>query len=286
MTVCVLARFFRVSSSQIAAGPKPGLPARCRGRRRAFAAGDTARRNQPFYLPQQTNIAQRNTIPRTDAKFLNWSANFGDLIAADAAGYGLSDKQAADFNALLTAFRASYAKAVEPGTKTTVAVAQKNADRDALRLAARRLVSIIDGQANVTDAQRVALGIVVRDASPTPVPRPSNPPLIEVQQTVGNSVTIRLLDSRDTSRRGKPAAAIGATVFSFVGDVAPAEENGWTFEGNTSKTTLTVQFAQLLPPGTKVWFTAIWYNRKAQSGPPAAPVTCNLPGGSAMAKAA
>ena len=231
-------------------------------------------------------MAQRNTLPRVDAKFLNWSANFGDLIATDPPGFGLSEKQVTDFNNLLRTFRASYGRAVEPSTKTAVAVAQKNADRDALRLDARRLVSVIDGQAAVTDAQRVALGIVVRDTSPTPVARPAYPPLIEVQQVAGNGVTIRLLDSRDTSRRGRPVVAIGATVFSYVGDVAPVEESAWTYEGNTSKTTLTVQFSQLLPPGTKVWFTAFWYNRRAESGPPAAPVTCNLPGGSAMAKAA
>ena len=238
------------------------------------------------FYPERTIMAQRNTLPRIDAKFLNWSANFGDLIATDPPEFGLSEKQVTDFNNLLGAFRASYERAVEPSTKTTVAVAEKNASRDALRLDARRLVSIIGGQATVMDAQRVALGIVVRDTSPTPVARPAYPPLIEVRQAAGNGVTIRLLDSRDTSRRGRPAAAIGATVFSFVGDAAPVEEGTWTYEGNTSKATLTVQFPQLLAPGTKVWFTAFWYNRKAESGPPAIPVTCNLPGGAAMAKAA
>ena len=105
--------------------------------------------------------------------------------------------------------------------------------------------------------------------------------------TVGNSATIRLLDSRDTNPpRKNPNLLWGATVFSHVGETAPTTENDWTYEGNTSKTTLTVQFPQALPPGTKVWFTAVWYNRKAETGPPAAAVTCNLPGGAAMAKAA
>ena len=231
-------------------------------------------------------MADRTVPPRTDPKFLDWSDNIDGFIYEKPDVYGLTTAQVTAFHDLYVAFQAAYERTIEPSTKTAVATAEKNAVRDALRVEARRVISIIDGQANVTEAQRVALGLSARRADPKPAERPKWAPLIELVSAMGNGVTIRLLDARDTNRRGKPESVMGATVFSHVGESAPTTENDWTYEGNTSKTTLTVQFPQTLPPGTKVWFTAIWYNRRAETGPPAAPVTCNLPGGAAMAKAA
>lgn len=223
-------------------------------------------------------------LPSKEADLFNWLANFEGLVTADFAQYGITQPQSLSLTGLFDNYRAAYETAIEPSTRTRPAVAAKNTSRDALVLEVRRLVSIIDGQANVSDAQRLALGLKVRDIESTPVPRPATAPMIEIVSTVGNTATIRLFDSN--GRRRKPDGVIGATVFSFVGANAPSEESAWKFEGNLSKTTEVVAFAQSLPPGTKVWFTAFWYNRRAESGPPATPVSTNLPGGSAMAQAA
>jgi hypothetical protein len=96
-------------------------------------------------------------------------------------------------------------------------------------------------------------------------------------------VRIRLHDSTSSTRRGKPPGVSGASVFSFVGAVAPTDETGWTFEGNTSKTVVDVAFPSATAPGAKVWFTAYWFNARKQSGPPATAVGTNIPGGAAMA---
>ena len=226
-----------------------------------------------------------NLTQMSDAKFLNWSDNFEGVAGKDPESLGLTQTAISDFGTLVETFRTAYERTVEPSTKTPVATAEKRIARTALLADARRLVSIIDGQANVTDAQRVALGLNVRKPS-KPVERPKSRPLIEVLTAVGNKASIRLLDAGDTNRRGKPEFCIGATVFSYVGPAAPDQENEWVYEGNTSKTTLTVAFPQSLPPGTRVWFTAFWYNRRAESGDPAVPVCTNLPGGAAMARAA
>jgi hypothetical protein len=85
--------------------------------------------------------------------------------------------------------------------------------------------------------------------------------------------------------RGKPAGVQGASVFSYVGATPPVEVTGWTFQGNTTLTTIDVTFASTLPPGTVVWFTAFWYNPRAKAGPGCSPVSAILAGGG-MAMAA
>ncbi len=225
-----------------------------------------------------------STLPAKDFALLEWAANFDGLIATKPH-FGLTIDQVLLFNAAYLAYQSAYAKAVEPSTRTRVTVAEKNQARTDLRTEARRCISIIDGQANVTDAQKIALGINIRDNNPTPVPRPTFAPFIEVISAVGNRVTIRLIQSK-TIKRGKPMNVIGATLFSYVGAVPPTSEAGWKFEENITKTETAVQFAQELVPGTKVWITAFWFNRKAESSPAAVPVSTNLPGGSAMARAA
>jgi hypothetical protein len=127
-----------------------------------------------------------------------------------------------------------------------------------------------------------ALGLLPR-ASRTPVPAPGNPPGIDIVSSVGNTVKIRLHDSTSSTRRGKPAGVSGASVFSFVGAVAPTDQAGWNFEGNTSKTVVDVAFPSTTASGAKVWFTAFWFNARKQSGPAAAAVGTNIPGGAAMA---
>jgi hypothetical protein len=66
----------------------------------------------------------------------------------------------------------------------------------------------------------------------------------------------------------------------------PTTESGWFSQGNITKSTVQVQFPETVPPGSRVRFTAVFFNRKAESGPAANVVGTNLPGGAAFSKAA
>ena len=228
-------------------------------------------------------MATKSPSQMTDAELLHWGDNFQGLTTASPATYGLTAAQADTFLALLDDYRGAFDLATEPSTRTGPAVAAKNTARDALRDEARRQISIVDGQAGVSPAQRLALGLNVRKPRPTPSPRPTSAPLIEVQSGVGNNLLVRLLNAAAPGRRGRPEGVIGATLFSYVGEAPAADESAWTYEGNVSRRTVTLAFGPALPAGTKVWVTAFWYNRRAESGPPAAPVSATLQGGAAMA---
>jgi hypothetical protein len=141
------------------------------------------------------------------------------------------------------------------------------------------LYTTIQASPAVTDAQKVQLGITVRKTTPSPVPPPSTAPTLTVAAVAGRTASVRLGDAQNPHRRGKPAGVAGASVFSFVGAVAPADLNAWKFEGNVGRPEIDITFPSTLAAGTTVWLTAFWFNNRKQSGPACDPVSANLPGG-------
>jgi hypothetical protein len=220
-------------------------------------------------------------LPSRDSLLLAWSANFSTRMTAGPVPLGLTAAQATAYATLHSNFETAMA-AIAPGDRSKSLVATKNAAKLALTTSARLLAKIIQGQASVTDAQKIELGLNVRSA-PTPIPPPADAPGITILATVGNTVKLRLFDAVDSANRGRPRGTDGASVFSFVGAAAPTEESDWRFEGVAGRTKVDVTFPETTAPGAKVWFTAFWFNERKQRGPAATPVGVNIPGGAAMA---
>lgn len=220
-------------------------------------------------------------LPTRDSLLLAWSANFSTRISLAPVPLGLTAGQATSYATLHGNF-ATAMGLIDPGERSKSLVSQKNAARLALKTSARLLAKIIQGQASVTDAQKIDLGLNVRSA-PTPIPPPANPPGITILSLMGNTVKLRLFDVIDSANRGRPRGTDGASVFSFVGAVPPTEESEWNFEGVTGKTKIDITFPDGTPAGAKVWFTAFWFNERKQSGPAAAAIGINIPGGASMA---
>lgn len=215
-------------------------------------------------------------LPRTDAALLAWANNFLAVAQAAPATYGLTAAQCTDFGTLVTAYAAALA-ACDPGIRNKAATVTKKQARVDLEQSARLLAMLVQAQASVTDAQKIKLGLNVR-AMPTRRPVPDTEPGLRVVSVFGQTVKIRLFDKM-AGRRGKPPGVIGASVFTYVGPVAPQNIAEWAFRGNWGTTSIDVAFASDLPPGTLVWFTACWFNGRKQSGPACAPVYTHLAGG-------
>ena len=215
--------------------------------------------------------------PEADNALLAASLNFSTQITLTPVAFGLSAAQATAFAALYQTF-ATAMQGVEPGVRSKASVFSKNSAKRFLTLSARQLAKIVEATPTVTNAQRATLGLNVR-AMPTPSPVPATAPNLNVGSVSGFVAQIRLHDSASGSKRGKPPSVSGASVFSFIGLTPPTEMSGWTFEGNTGRTRLNITFPGTLTPGSKVWFTAFWFNGAKQNGPMCAPVGTNMPGG-------
>jgi len=217
-------------------------------------------------------------MPPKQAEQVAWSQNFSTIISSSPATFGLTQPQADAFAGINTTLQQAYLRGTTEGTRTKISVAEKNTALKNMKVAARDLVSIIQGQA-ISAAQKIQLGITVRKDKPTPKPVPSQKPFVKVKKVDGRTVTIEL--RQDKSKRGKPANVAGATVFTASGDSAPESATDWKFVSNTTRTTLEIPF----PPsatGDTVWITAFWNNAKDESGPAAKPVSVNLPAGGVL----
>lgn len=213
----------------------------------------------------------------TDSGFRDWSNNFAARLVAEPLVYGVTAAQAAAFQALATAYDTAYTVAKTPETRTHPAILAKNTAKAAASRSARLLIAIVRAVEGITNEQLADVGLPPRTA-PTISPIPSTVPVIEVTSAKYRTVSIRIHDSVK-SGRGKPAHVVGAALFSYVGDTPPANPAAYKFEGNLTRTTANVVFADSVPDGTTVWFCAFWFNSRGESGAASEPVSTSLPGG-------
>ena len=218
------------------------------------------------------------TLPRFDNALLAWSLNFSTKISATFAAFGLTSAQAAAYATVHGNFATAMA-AVAPTVRSKSATAAKNTARTALKLAANQTVDLVNGTPSVTNSQKVSLGINVR-VKPTPIPIPTTSPGITVLSVSAWSVNLKLHDTASSAKRGRPPGVSGASLFSYIGATPPVSMSGWQPEGMTGKTNVTISFPNSNPPGTKVWFSAFWFNGRKESGPSTPPMSTYLQGGS------
>jgi hypothetical protein len=217
-------------------------------------------------------------LPSTELDLLSWSANFAAKVAGDPAFWGVSVEQSDAFVALQTNFAESIRVASDPSTRTRGNVIVKNQCDAALRVAARQLAKVIDGQPDVTDSDRSSLGLTVR-AARTTSSAPATRPLLSAALRDGRTVTLTLHDTGPSNGRRLPPGVFGAILFRAVGEVAPVGRDGWQFLALTGRTTLDVFCDKDVPPGAQVWFTAAWFNHRKKLSPSADPVSIHLAGG-------
>jgi len=226
----------------------------------------------------------RSWIPLRDQQLRAFTSAFLATITPSPTLYGLVIGDVTLLTSQVDDYTAKLAAADEPSSRTSVSIAAKQMSRRTLLGTMRNLYKKVLA-ANLTDDKLEALGLQPRNA-PSPIPVPAMKPVITVKSRDENTVTVVFTDPTDPTRRGRPPGVDGIAVFSFVGPVAPTEADGWNFEGNSTQMKVNIGFPSSTPPGSKVWFTAFFFNPRAQSGEAATPVSTFLPGGAAMAQAA
>ena len=225
-------------------------------------------------------------VPRNDQDFKTFVENFSDLITANPTSLGLTAGIATTLAGKVTNFSTLLTAATNPPTRGGSTILAKDVARyDDLEPYVRQVARMIQGQITVTDQQRFDLGLTVRDTEPSPQPVPGFAPQVNVVSVSGRTVRVRLKDSQDATRRGRPDFTIGATVMTYVGSDTPTPSSDWKLQANTGSTSMDITFPETVAAGALVWISACWFNNRKESGPMSTPISTNLPGG-AQAQAA
>jgi hypothetical protein len=209
--------------------------------------------------------------------------NVATQIGASAGLYQLDQVQVSAFVALQTAFATAYQTAYDPITRTRAAVLEKNEKKELLLVGMRSLCGMIQANVEVPESAKVNLGLSPRKP-PTPAPVPGKA-TVDIEKVENTVVTLRV-HGEDPSHRGRPAGVSGITIFSHIGSSAPINPADWTFVTSTGKMVVTVPFPPETPMGTKVWFTAFFFNSVKASGTAATAVSTLLFGSNTTAQAA
>ena len=214
----------------------------------------------------------KRLIPPSAAGILAWTHNaITQLGTYGPLAVGLTEAQATQWNAKVDAFQQLYDLCNDPTSRTPARVAAKQEARADLVSFSRAMIRHIQGFNGTTNAIREAFMITVGKQNASPIPKPTSSPALSVAKVSGRMVTVnlreRLDDGNPSDRRARPEGVKGAALFYATGDAPPVAAEGWTFRGNTSTTTTTIEIPASVPAGANVWLSAQWFNPRLQTGP-------------------
>lgn len=222
----------------------------------------------------------RNFYFRNIADAVAGAANFSGLISASPSTYGLIASQSTSFAALNTALQNAQALAIDPSTRTPVAIDNRNIALKNMRNSAKLLAKIIYATPTVNDAQFTALGLLPRPTY-NPAPPVTGTPTVEIVSVLGRLVKIRLHNQLGETRSSFPNGVKSAQIYTFVGDEAPEDPSLFTLQGTSTRTITELLFPQSIPNGSTVWVSAYWVGTRGQYGIGSQPLSFILQGGSA-----
>lgn len=205
-------------------------------------------------------------IPRPDAGVRDWSRNFAALIAAAPHRYGVTPAAAAEIQALADDFAAKLTAALEPSTRTTVAVAVKNTSRASMLRVLRGYAQSVRVNRRVADADKVALGLAPMRSPRSPIPTPTTAPRLQIVVPPSGVHTLRFADETMPTRRCKPRGVIGLQLFVSTSATPPAGPESATFRRILSRQNLLL-YHPSDTRGHTAYYYARWQTRRGQVGP-------------------
>lgn len=208
-----------------------------------------------------------NYLPQPLALFQLFVLNFATLITAAPATYGLVTGDATTIQTSVDAFDAAYTLSTTPATRTKVTVQATVDARNATVQVVRSYGRLILANAGVADADKVSLGLHLRDVVNTPVPAPSTAPVINV---IGASPGVLTCTSRDAMSapkvKAKPFGATQLMLYVAFGTVAPVTPAATPFRGAFTKTPFALD-TTAGTPGQTAYIYGRWTNQKGELGP-------------------
>ena len=151
-------------------------------------------------------------IPRGDADFNAWQANFVTYVTANLVNLGLAPPDLIPIASAQGAWTPSLTAHVAAQANAQAACATKNANRTVLETSIRALVRRLQASPSVSDAEREALGITVADSAATAAAIPATRPICRVDARQRLQHTIEFADEGTPTRKAKPAGVCERSV--------------------------------------------------------------------------
>ncbi len=203
-------------------------------------------------------------IPARDGDFDTWQNTFLTYAAANVAALGLEVGDITALGNLQTTWTTNYAAQQAALAAAEGATAAKSSAKAGYVTSIREVVARIQANPDVTNTQRQALGITVRDTEPSPIPVPTEVPVGIVDTSNRLQHTLKIVNAE--GGRGKPEGVKATEVWFKIGGAADSGIAGFSYAGQATRSTFNHAFAN--DQGNQTAHYALRYiNSKGEPGP-------------------
>ncbi len=217
-------------------------------------------------------------IPRNDAEFSNWLANFISYIAAHLDQLKLTPDDLAALQSKQTGWTTAYADHQAAQTAAESACRHKDDCRKEAESLLRRITQQLQSNPILTDSQRSALGITIRQGQRTRVAVPTTRPVGRVQKSDRFRHVIHFVDEETLNRRAKPEGVFGCEIWVKLGDAPPIDpDKELKFLGTNTSAPFEVSYRGE-DAGKTAHYMLRWVNKRGKTGPWSATVSAIIQG--------
>ena len=216
-------------------------------------------------------------IPSGDADFHIWQQNFVSILNANPEDFGLLPADVTPLVARQSAWTNAYTANTAEQTAARAASQAKETAREEFEKSPRALARRVQGNNQVTDQQRVTLGLNVQQTTRTPTGVPSTRPIASVDTSERLRHTINFMDETTPTNRAKPDGVMGCEIWVKVGGPEPADPDELQFLGLDTSTPYVATYSGE-QGGKAAYYMLRWLNGKGEQGPWSQTVSATITG--------
>ena len=216
-------------------------------------------------------MAENRYPPGREADLITAAQTFRDVATPAPATYSLTAAQLTLLGTKLSDFQSKWDVCQVPGTKTKVAVQQKNLSKSDLVTYLRSLVRVAQNAPTTTNVMRAQLGIPLYAETVSGIPVRAWAPELIVTKVWGRQISCRI-ESPVSEGRGWPPGVYGAQVYTLVAPEPTSDTTLYVPQGLVTRTRFIIEMPPETPAGSKVWITASFVNPRGQTGLACTPV--------------
>lgn len=221
-------------------------------------------------------MSGKDFIPGPDGEFDDFLKQFQSAVGGAPANFGLAAGDGTLIQAKYSAWSTAYGAHKDAQQKAHEAATTKDKVRADAEEATRGLAKKINGNAAVDNEMRAMAALPAHDLVKTAIGAPASHPVVRLEAKGHLTIVLHFTDAATPQRNAKPHGVHACEIRVHVGDPAPADETGYTFLANDTRTPY-VDTHPAADAGKTAYYMVRWLNTKLEPGPWGDVVSMKIP---------
>jgi len=210
-------------------------------------------------------MSRKDYIPRGFAKLLNWLAKYIDYLEPNADRFGIDPMLVIELKGDIGDYVIAFNKANSAEASSADRLF-RHEQAVAVEATVRGFVNKhLRYNENVTNEDRLSLGLTVPDYKPAPIPPPASYPEALFRLLGERRIAVGFRDF-GSLLRGKPEGVAGCEIRSLISDTWPASIDDMLASVFSTRSPCIFTFDES-QRGKTVYFCLRWENARGQKGP-------------------